>query len=65
MEISEKSGLIVGGGVVAVRKIEKLLPYGPQLTVAAPAMIPEILAIVGIEGFTARFHQICWKIVFL
>lgn len=38
-------GLIVGGGTVAERKIEKLLPYGPRLTVAAPEILPEIEAL--------------------
>ena len=37
-ELSEKRGLIVGGGVVALRKVQKLLPYGPRLTVVAPEL---------------------------
>ena len=28
MEIKEKKCLVVGGGMVALRKIEKLLPFG-------------------------------------
>ena len=36
MELEGKSILIAGGGRVALGKIEKLLPYGPCLTVAAP-----------------------------
>lgn len=40
-EIEGKSGLIVGGGKVALRKVEKLLPYGPRLTVIAPSFLPE------------------------
>lgn len=35
VDLADKEGLIVGGGAVALRKIEKLLPYGPKLTVAA------------------------------
>ena len=35
VDLDGKQGLIVGGGIVALRKIENLLPYGPQLTVAA------------------------------
>lgn len=42
MDISTGDGLIVGGGTVALRKIEKLLPYGPRLTVCAPSLLPEI-----------------------
>lgn len=48
MEISSQEGLIVGGGTVALRKIEKLLPYGVHLTVAAPEFLPEIEEIHGL-----------------
>lgn len=40
-EIEGAKGLIVGGGKVALRKAEKLLPYGPELTVVAPEVLPE------------------------
>lgn len=36
MDIAGKNGLIVGGGKVAARKVEKLLSFGPHLTVIAP-----------------------------
>jgi len=42
VELSGKEGLIVGGGVVALRKIEKLLTFGPKLTVVAPKFHPEL-----------------------
>lgn len=45
MDISAGDGLIVGGGTVALRKIEKLLPYGPRLTVCALNFLPEIEAV--------------------
>jgi len=48
IDIAGQSGLIVGGGSMALRKIEKLLPYGPRLTVAAPTISPEIQAIPGL-----------------
>lgn len=48
MDLEGREGLIVGGGVVALRKIEKLLPYGPRLTVAAPEILPEIAALPGL-----------------
>ena len=38
MEIGGKKGVIVGGGRVAARKVEKLLPFGPILTVIAPSI---------------------------
>ena len=36
MEIEGKKGVIAGGGRVAARKVEKLLAFGPALTVIAP-----------------------------
>ncbi len=42
VDLTGKEGLVVGGGAVALRKLEKLLPYGPHLTAAAPAFLPEI-----------------------
>ena len=36
VDIAGKNGVIVGGGKVAARKLEKLLPFGPNLTVIAP-----------------------------
>jgi siroheme synthase-like protein len=35
MEMEGKRGVIVGGGKVAARKVEKLLAFGPELTVIA------------------------------
>lgn len=48
MELEGQEGLIVGGGTVALRKVEKLLPYGPRLTVAAPALLPALEAVPGL-----------------
>ncbi len=36
IELEGKRGVIVGGGTVAARKVEKLLAFGPKLTVIAP-----------------------------
>lgn len=36
VDISGKNGVIIGGGKVAARKVEKLLLFGPNLTVIAP-----------------------------
>lgn len=40
-DIEGVKGLIAGGGRVALRKAEKLLPYSPRLTVIAPEILPE------------------------
>lgn len=44
VEMKGMRGLIAGGGTVALRKAEKLLPYGPVLTVTAPEICPELQA---------------------
>ena len=45
VDLSGQRGLIVGGGTVALRKAEKLLPYGPALTVVAPEPVSELAAL--------------------
>lgn len=42
VDLEQKEGLVVGGGVTALRKIQKLLPYGPRLTAVSPAFHREI-----------------------
>lgn len=42
VELDNKKVLIVGGGKVALRKAEKLLPYGPEITVVAPEICDEL-----------------------
>ena len=36
VDLQDAPALIVGGGTVALRKAEKLLPYGAEVTVIAP-----------------------------
>ena len=45
--------LIVGGGAEAVKKAEKLLPFGPKLTVIAPQISPEF---TGVERISRPFR---------
>lgn len=45
VELDRQEGLIVGGGAIALRKVQKLLPYGPRLTVAAPEILPALAAV--------------------
>lgn len=49
VELANKRGLIVGGGKVALRKVEKLLPYGPSLRVVATDFRPEFENFPGVE----------------
>lgn len=48
IDLKDRPCLIVGGGAVAARKVEKLLPYGPALTVVAPEFCPELEAMSGV-----------------
>ena len=48
VQLKGAEALIVGGGTVALRKAEKLLPYGPHIKVVAPDIIPELAALPGL-----------------
>ncbi len=48
IDLEGREGLIIGGGAVALRKVRKLLPYGPRLTVAAPELTPELAELPGV-----------------
>lgn len=56
IEIEGRPALIIGGGTVALRKIEKLLPYGPRLTVVAPEVSKEIAALPGLRILRRPFQ---------
>lgn len=43
MELEGVKGVVVGGGSVAAGKVEKLLPFGPELSVIAPEMDDRLL----------------------
>lgn len=57
VDVSNGDGLIVGGGRVALRKIEKLLPYAPRLTVCAPSFLPEVEAVPGLTLVRGPFRS--------
>ena len=56
-ELSQKPGLVIGGGKVAARKIQKLLPYGPRLTVVSPEILPEIRVLPGVQCLERPFRE--------
>ena len=56
VRLEGRRGLIVGGGMVALRKIEKLAPYGAQLRVIAPEVVPEIEAMKDVEHVRRCFR---------
>ena len=43
VNIKGKKGLVAGGGRVAARKVERLLPFEPELKIVAPEILPELL----------------------
>lgn len=55
IEIQDKPCLVVGGGVVALRKIEKLLPFGAKITVVSPAFCAELEQMEGICRVRRQF----------
>ena len=57
MEIKDKECLVVGGGMIALRKIEKLLPFGVQITVVSPAFCPEIEELDGLRRIRRNFEK--------
>ena len=48
IQLEGARGLLVGGGRVALRKAEKLLPFGAQLTVVAPCICPPLAVLPGL-----------------
>ncbi|WP_298032102.1 siroheme synthase CysG [uncultured Dysosmobacter sp.] len=55
VDLEGRNGLIVGGGTVALRKAEKLLSFGPRLTVAAPDILPALEALPGLTFLRQPF----------
>ena len=51
-----RRGLVVGGGAVALRKLEKLAPYGASIRVIAPQMLPEIETMQDVEPVRRAFQ---------
>ena len=56
IDIKDKPCLVVGGGTVALRKIEKLLPFGVEITVVSPAFCAEVEGMEGIQRVQRKFH---------
>ena len=56
IDIKDKPCLVVGGGTVALRKIEKLLPFGVEITVVSPAFCAEVEGMEGIQRIQRKFH---------
>lgn len=57
MDIENKKCVVVGGGKVALRKIEKLIPFKPEIKVVAPEICEEIHNLSGIELQAREFSE--------
>lgn len=55
IDIGGRKILVVGGGNVALGKVEKLLPFGADITVTAPEICPELEKVQGIKLVRRRF----------
>lgn len=55
VDVENQNCLVVGGGVVALRKIEKLLPFNPNITVVSPKVHKEFLSIKNINIIKRKF----------
>ena len=56
-DISGWNCLVVGGGKVAQRKVEKIQPFGPQVTVCAPVINEELCLFPGIKTLKVPFSE--------
>lgn len=57
IDIAAKKCVVAGGGMVAKRKVEKLLPYEPKITVVAPKICEELRCCEGITLVEREFEQ--------
>lgn len=49
IDLKDQILLIAGGGSVALRKLQKLMPYGVSPTVVAPDILPEFTVLPGVK----------------
>ena len=57
IELSGKNVLIVGGGAVALRKCERLRPYGAELTAVAGRFLPAFISAPGVKLLFRPFED--------
>ncbi len=58
INLENKNVLVVGGGMVALRKVEKILPFGANVTVVAPKIMEKIAKMEGIS-IQKRYFELC------
>lgn len=57
VELKEKKCLVVGGGRIALRKVEVLSDFGAKIFVEAPEILPEIRGIQGVTCIRKPFDE--------
>lgn len=57
IDLKDRTVLILGGGKVAARKLEKLAPYGARAVVVAPEILPQIARQPGVTLRQRRFRR--------
>lgn len=57
IDIKDKNCVVIGGGTVALRKVEKLIPFEPRITVVAPKICREITDLENIETVKRSFTE--------
>jgi precorrin-2 dehydrogenase/sirohydrochlorin ferrochelatase len=56
LDLEDVPCLVVGGGAIALRKVEALLLAGARITVVSPQVLPEIEALEEVELVRREFH---------
>lgn len=56
VDLKDQIVLIAGGGKVALRKLQKLTPFGASPTVIAPDILPELAALTGVKFYRRAFR---------
>lgn len=56
IDLKNKPVLIIGGGAVALRKLQKLMPYGVVPTVIAPHILPEFESLPDVKLCRRSFN---------
>lgn len=56
VDISEKKIVVIGGGVIATRRVKTLLPFAPQIVVVAPEVTGELEELENEKKLTI-FHR--------
>lgn len=54
-ELEGKQGVIIGGGKTALEKVSRLAPFGAELTVIAPVILPEITEYDNVRTIVKEF----------